>query len=487
MSPKEIHISKNGKTVGPYTEDQVRNLLKLGMLKPSDQYWHEGMHGWEVLEAFGKSSVPERENPDEGLKTHHDKEPSGYKKTHLPLVTRTLIAVSILALLVYNVNWLFHHFPKCELFKIKLVHLKKNQSPVPVASNTVSNPESSEGVAPVSIDVVTNITVAPIPAETVIASNPTISSETEWMISHRDILPKEVLLTKEVEFPAIVNGSVVGSIRKPSKAVVKLENLDLTNATISFNGGRATMPLDYIDLPELVSRLKPAVANNPTSGVSSPSIQNSNALSISKLPVKQRDFILSQLSSQYLVLENSEVLHIRKPEPVILSSNLSYQKRFSSSTVTDYRLIFDEKELTNRGLFLFDSKVSQSLGDNQYLIEHNNVMLEVPGANHLVDGESVSGLAKHVGTYDYTTVLNAHRRIPRYVLVNFSRANIELLNKMLESGQSFQVVWPVMLRCPQCSGLGKIKSKPDELDYVNCNICEGRREISGGKLYSVIR
>lgn len=482
---KIIHVNKNGNSVGPYEEEQVRNLLKLGLLKPSDYYWQEGMSDWAPLESFAQSCVQKDTIADAVSNSPRKKESDKKTKRALTIATKAFITCTALALIVFNVNWLKSHWYNWDALKVRLASLKDIKNPIAVGVKAPSNaPVSPETTVPPTPT--ENIPQVTSPIDPSIASNPTISSETEWIISHQGTLPKEVILIKEVEFPAVLNNAVIGSIKKPPKSVVKLEQVDLTNAIISFNGGRVTAPLNVIDINELVFRLKSSTANLPAT-TNNTSIQNSKALSISKLPANQRDFILQQLSSQYLVLENSEVLHIRKPKPVVVSSNLDYQKRFSSSSVTDCRLLFDEKELTKRDLYLFDSKVSQSLGDNKYLINQNNVMLEIPGVNHLVDGESVSGLAKLVGTYEYTTVRNANRRIPRYMLVNFSKANTELLNQMLESGQSFQVVWPVMLRCSQCSGLGKIKSKHDELDYVICNVCEGKREFNGGKLYTVVK
>jgi len=45
----EITIAKNGKTIGPFDENQVADMLKSGMLVLADLWWVEGMVEWKLL------------------------------------------------------------------------------------------------------------------------------------------------------------------------------------------------------------------------------------------------------------------------------------------------------------------------------------------------------------------------------------------------------------------------------------------------------
>jgi hypothetical protein len=485
MSERIFHITKNGESVGPYSEDQVRNLLKLGLLKPTDYFWLEGMTDWTELKSFACSRETQASETVPVAVSEIRESAKKRQFNNFGWLFKVAIGCAVLTISAFGGRWAQLHFDQWDLLKQRLASLIQTQKENDVKVNSqkpIVNEEVISPAPPVEKDPEPSILT-----ESAHVSNPPLSSGTEWILSHGEVLPKDVNLAKAVEFPAILNGKVIGSIKKPSMAVVKLEKIDLTNAIVSFNGGRTTISNDSIDINELVVRLKGSMTSNQIPQSKGSAIQGNNSLHLSNLPKKQRDFILDQLSSQYLVLENNEIIHIRKPEPVVVKSNLKYQQRFSSSSVTDYRLFFDEAELHKRNLFLFETKISQSIGDNKYLIDRNNAMLEVPGISHLVDGESVSGLARIVGTYEYNTVINAHRRIPHYMLIYFSKANGDILNNLLDSGRSFEVVWPVALKCPQCSGLGKIKSNADELNYVACNMCNGKRELSGGKLYSIVR
>ncbi len=47
----EIFISKNGKQVGPYSEEQARDMLNAGMLADDDLAWHKQLTNWTTLQA----------------------------------------------------------------------------------------------------------------------------------------------------------------------------------------------------------------------------------------------------------------------------------------------------------------------------------------------------------------------------------------------------------------------------------------------------
>jgi GYF domain 2 len=45
------HYLQNGTTLGPISGEQLRGLITSGVLRPSDQVWHEGMDGWAPIQA----------------------------------------------------------------------------------------------------------------------------------------------------------------------------------------------------------------------------------------------------------------------------------------------------------------------------------------------------------------------------------------------------------------------------------------------------
>ncbi len=54
----EIHIRRNGKSIGPYSLEEARERLARGDLAPNDESWHPGLTGWKPL-----SSVVDRSDP----------------------------------------------------------------------------------------------------------------------------------------------------------------------------------------------------------------------------------------------------------------------------------------------------------------------------------------------------------------------------------------------------------------------------------------
>ncbi len=55
-----IFITREEESSGPYTFDEVRELLAEGLLLPTDLAWHEGLEQWISLsELVGQSAVPE--------------------------------------------------------------------------------------------------------------------------------------------------------------------------------------------------------------------------------------------------------------------------------------------------------------------------------------------------------------------------------------------------------------------------------------------
>ncbi len=45
----DIFLHQNGAQTGPYSEQQIRDMLKSGAAKPADYAWHDGMTDWKPL------------------------------------------------------------------------------------------------------------------------------------------------------------------------------------------------------------------------------------------------------------------------------------------------------------------------------------------------------------------------------------------------------------------------------------------------------
>jgi pullulanase len=103
-----------------------------------------------------------------------------------------------------------------------------------------------------------------IEEQTVAAPSPTPSSEETpqptapatprpdplaWLVEHKEYWPKEVILREPIDFPAVSGGKVVGSLKVPAGASVKV--VDIAGQTISadFMGGARQVAITATDLP----------------------------------------------------------------------------------------------------------------------------------------------------------------------------------------------------------------------------------------------
>lgn len=62
MLPSDLpcfHISRKGQRLGPFSRDQIQDMLNSGMLSPDDLYWKEGNQGWlTIRNGFHRTSPP---------------------------------------------------------------------------------------------------------------------------------------------------------------------------------------------------------------------------------------------------------------------------------------------------------------------------------------------------------------------------------------------------------------------------------------------
>ena len=94
----EYHVTREGKTVGKFEEESVKDGLISGFLRPSDHFFHEGMDDWELL----GSRFPIKASTDVSAKT--DNGPVGVRGWLLTFCIY-LIANNILGFLIgYSVE-----------------------------------------------------------------------------------------------------------------------------------------------------------------------------------------------------------------------------------------------------------------------------------------------------------------------------------------------------------------------------------------------
>jgi len=78
--------------------------------------------------------------------------------------------------------------------------------------------------------------------------------------------PKLVRLSQAVDFPAVLNGQVVGSVHVPAGAAVKLVSIQGEQLVLDYQGGRQTLPWKMTDIEAEAERggWRPPPATTPT-------------------------------------------------------------------------------------------------------------------------------------------------------------------------------------------------------------------------------
>ncbi|MCU1294588.1 MAG: pullulanase, type, partial [Bryobacterales bacterium] len=70
-----------------------------------------------------------------------------------------------------------------------------------------------------------------------------------WLVEHKDYWPKQVILREPTDFPAVSGGKVVGSLKVPAGASVKVVQISRQEINADFMGGTASVAIPATDLP----------------------------------------------------------------------------------------------------------------------------------------------------------------------------------------------------------------------------------------------
>ncbi len=152
-----------------------------------------------------------------------------------------------------------------------------------VAMNSSSDPDLDASVGPATTSA---------PASTPAAAPPTVAAATPAappappvaatpppppkpfnpadLAGNRAAWPRKVHLKQPVEFPALYNGQVVGSVTAPAGTEVALDGIQGTVLTVDYQGGQQRVDWTWTDLEQQAAKLTappPAAAGPPTTAM----------------------------------------------------------------------------------------------------------------------------------------------------------------------------------------------------------------------------
>ena len=80
----QIHVSKDGQQLGPFTWEQVQEQLAAGTIVPTDYAWHEGLEEWAALSEL---KPPQETVPEMGIQSTKSNDALPQPKQHSKLKT----------------------------------------------------------------------------------------------------------------------------------------------------------------------------------------------------------------------------------------------------------------------------------------------------------------------------------------------------------------------------------------------------------------
>ncbi len=54
-----VHVSRDGKVIGQFSEEEFRKNVRLGVIVPSDYYFCEGFTDWKLVADFKRKRLPQ--------------------------------------------------------------------------------------------------------------------------------------------------------------------------------------------------------------------------------------------------------------------------------------------------------------------------------------------------------------------------------------------------------------------------------------------
>lgn len=135
--------------------------------------------------------------------------------------------------------------------------------------------------------------VTPKPSPVAVAPMPVVSPTPDplaWLLVHKERAPKEVTLRTSEEFPAVVNGTVAGSVKVPAGTRVGLVEIRPQSLGVVFDGGGKWVPYDATDVLELV-KLEMTKPNGISVPVPVETIQRVPILAFNRNPQSNSIFV----------------------------------------------------------------------------------------------------------------------------------------------------------------------------------------------------
>ena len=106
-----------------------------------------------------------------------------------------------------------------------------------------------------------------------------------WIRQHKDRWPKEVILLRKVNFPAVVDGKVYGRIDIPAGTSVQLYDIEQDQLAVVHGGGGARVPIESTNLVALAqAEMDTAAPAEPPPAAASPVMRDKVASSGDSTP-----------------------------------------------------------------------------------------------------------------------------------------------------------------------------------------------------------
>jgi hypothetical protein len=269
----QIYIHRKNEDFGPYSREALQEYLKHGIFEPTDYACYEGMSGWKtVSELLGipvaapsktvkleEATALDAAAPDR----HHASRLHDFVRKRSFLIGLNILLLACIAIGAYvrlghhgeNVRKLVapvgsHAIVKTQATIAEIASVKK-----PVNGTKLrKKKKAAVPPAPLVLEAPAVVAVS-TPAPVVVSTPaPTKPFDPAGLAGTPAVWPKMLKLKQAVDFPAVFNEQVVGSVNVPAGSEVKLLNIQGEELTVDFQGGTQNLSWKLTNLEEEVAR-----------------------------------------------------------------------------------------------------------------------------------------------------------------------------------------------------------------------------------------
>ena len=255
----EIYIHKDNEDYGPYSAETAREYVSRGVFQVTDWGWYAGAPEWKPLgEILGTSEwlaatraavppAPVRASQNAGFVRPQSASTSAVVKPARRRKSSFMIALNLFLILVAATAAFLRFGDGWAMTRHWLAELRGQSAEKSQPAGTPAPADPAEVVQPAPA----LASSTPVPAAT---PEPPRPFDAAALAAAPGAWPRTLRLKQGVEFPAVFQGHVVGSLTAPTGTEVNLVSIEGEQLLLEYRGGNQKVSWRLTDLEEQAGR-----------------------------------------------------------------------------------------------------------------------------------------------------------------------------------------------------------------------------------------